>query len=131
MCRKRIDYFSLINTTHAAPISRYTPAISNIIGWLPTALSTRPPVAAAMICGRQITQLKRPRNVPMRGFPSISRGKKGVAVVNLSDKAQPLGVATTLANGTYKDVVSGKKYQVKKGKVVGQIDPLSALLLVK
>lgn len=62
---------------------------------------------------------------------AVSRGKKGVAVVNLSDKAQTLGVATTLANGTYKDVVSGKKYQVKKGMVVGQIEPLSALLLVK
>lgn len=62
---------------------------------------------------------------------AVSRGKKGVAVINLSDKVQTLGVATTLSNGTYKDVVSGKKYQVKKGLVVGQIDPLSALLLVK
>ena len=61
----------------------------------------------------------------------VSRGKKGAAIVNLSAEAQSLAVATTLPNGTYKDVVSGKKYQVKKGKIVGQLDALSAVLLVK
>lgn len=62
---------------------------------------------------------------------AVSRGKKGVAVINLSDKAQSLAVVTTLPNGTYRDAVTGKKFQVKKGKVVGQIDALAAVLLIK
>jgi len=62
---------------------------------------------------------------------AISRGKKGLAVINITNDAQTLNLTTTLPNGTYKDVVSGKKYQVKKGNIVGQIEPMSAVLLVR
>ena len=62
---------------------------------------------------------------------AVSRGKKGLAVINLSAEAQTLSIATSLPNGTYKDMVSGMKYQVKKGRIVGQLDALTAVLLVK
>ncbi len=61
----------------------------------------------------------------------VSRGKKGAAIVNIKNESQTLSVATSLPNGTYKDVVSGKKFQVKKGKIVGQLDAMSAILLVR
>ena len=61
----------------------------------------------------------------------VSRGKKGAAIVNIKNEPQTLSVTTTLPNGTYKDVVSGKKFQVKKGKIVGQLDAMSAILLVR
>ena len=54
-------YF-LINRTHSEPTTRNPAATRNIAGWLePTRLMTRPPVAAATICGRQMVQLNRPR----------------------------------------------------------------------
>ena len=59
--RLNIVYFP-ISRTHTAPRTRNTPAASSMAGWLPPRrLSTRPPVAAATICGRQMVQLKRPR----------------------------------------------------------------------
>ena len=43
--------------THTAPMTRKIPAISSIAGWLsPTSFRTKPPVAAATICGRQMVQ---------------------------------------------------------------------------
>lgn len=62
---------------------------------------------------------------------AVSRGKKGLAIINITNEAQSLNVATTLPNGSYKDTVTGKKYQVKKGKIVGQIEPMSACLLIR
>lgn len=61
----------------------------------------------------------------------VSRGKKGAVIINLSSEAQQLGLQTSLPNGTYKDQLTGKKVTVKKGRVVGQIEALSAFILAK
>ena len=37
---------------------------------LPTRCITKPPVAAAAICGKQMVQLNKPSTVPMRELPS-------------------------------------------------------------
>ncbi len=62
---------------------------------------------------------------------AVSRGKKGAVVINLSDEAQPVSLATTLPNGTYKDQLTGRKFAVKKGRVIGQVEAQSAYILVK
>jgi len=61
----------------------------------------------------------------------VSRGKKGAAVINLSDNAQQVSLATTLPNGSYKDALSGKKFSVKKGILHGQVEAQTAYLLIK
>lgn len=62
---------------------------------------------------------------------AVSRGKKGVALINLSAEEQAVSVATTLPNGTYKDALSGRQFKVRKGKVEGKFDAQSAYLLIK
>lgn len=59
----------------------------------------------------------------------VSRGKKGAAVINVSNEPQQVSVATTLPNGSYKDSLSGTVYKVKKGILTGEITPLSACFI--
>ena len=61
----------------------------------------------------------------------VNRGKKGAAIVNLSTVAQKIDVATGLPNGTYKDVVYGKEFKVKNGKIIGFLAPERTYLLEK
>lgn len=61
----------------------------------------------------------------------VSRGKKGAAVINISNASQTVNVATTLPNGTYKDAVSGTIFKVKKGMLMGEIASLNAVFLIK
>lgn len=62
---------------------------------------------------------------------AISRGTKGAALINISTDAQTVSMATTLPNGTYKDMVSGNKFKVKKGHIIGVVAPLTACFLIK
>ncbi len=62
---------------------------------------------------------------------AVSRGKKGLALINLSAEAQTVSVITTLPNGTYRDALSGYTFKVRKGKVEGKVEPQSAYLLIK
>lgn len=59
----------------------------------------------------------------------VSRGNKGAALINLSDQAQIISLSTTLPNGTYKDMLTGKTFKVKKGLIQGELAPMSAYLL--
>lgn len=59
----------------------------------------------------------------------ISRGSKGAAVINISDKPQEIKLATTLGKGTYTDALTGQEFQVKRNKLRGSIAPLSAVIL--
>ena len=61
----------------------------------------------------------------------VSRGKKGAVVINLSTDAQLVSLVTTLPNGTYKDQLTGRKFSVLKGCVIGQVEAQSAYILVK
>ncbi|MCM1474657.1 MAG: alpha-amylase family glycosyl hydrolase [Muribaculaceae bacterium] len=53
----------------------------------------------------------------------VSRGKKGVAIVNIGKFANYVDVPTTLPNGTYKDEVYGIEFKVKNGRLTGMAAP--------
>ena len=61
----------------------------------------------------------------------VNRGKKGAAIINLSTVAQKIEIPTDLPNGTYKDVVYGREFKVKGGKIIGYLAPERTYLLEK
>ena len=61
----------------------------------------------------------------------VNRGKKGAAVINISKIANSVNLPTGLPDGTYKDVVYGKEFKVKKGMLHGQLAPERSYLLEK
>jgi alpha-amylase len=61
----------------------------------------------------------------------VNRGKKGAALVNVSNQASFIDLATALPNGTYKDQVYGKEFKVEKGRIKGVLAPLRSYILLK
>ena len=61
----------------------------------------------------------------------VNRGKKGAAIVNISNHANFVDVPTALPNGNYKDVVYGKEFKVKKGRLTGITAPHRSYILQK
>ena len=61
----------------------------------------------------------------------IERGTQGAVIANLSDSEKNLNTETKLANGTYKDQISGKIYTVSNGRLSGSIARRSVLVLTK
>ena len=61
----------------------------------------------------------------------VNRGKKGAAISNIANIANFVNVPTGLPNGTYKDVVYGKEFKVKKGMLTGIAAPLKTYILIK
>lgn len=61
----------------------------------------------------------------------VNRGKKGAAVVNISKDASKAVLPTGLPDGTYRDVVYGKEFKVKKGKLTGYLAPFRTYILQK
>lgn len=61
----------------------------------------------------------------------VNRGKRGAAIINLSTLAQKIDISTGLPNGTYKDVVYGKEFKVKNGKIIGYVAPERTYILEK
>lgn len=59
----------------------------------------------------------------------VSRGDKGIALINLTDKEQRLNAETVIADGSYTDAVHGAGFKVKNGKIQGNLQPLSSYLL--
>lgn len=51
----------------------------------------------------------------------VNRGSKGAAIVNISDKANPLELPTGLADGEYHDEVYGCLFVVKNGILYGTL----------
>ena len=51
----------------------------------------------------------------------VNRGNKGAAIVNFSDKANPLALPTGLADGEYHDEVYGCLFVVKNGILYGTL----------
>lgn len=60
---------------------------------------------------------------------TVSRGYKGIALINISDKAQKLDVVTTLPDGEYTDGVHNSVFKVKKGHLKGKLEPKSSALI--
>ena len=61
----------------------------------------------------------------------MERGTQGAVIANLSDSEKSLNTETKLANGTYKDQISGKTYTVSNGRLSGSIARRSVLVLTK
>lgn len=54
---------------------------------------------------------------------AVNRGNKGIAIVNISDKVNPLELKTMLADGVYKDKVNGMPFVVVDGVIYGTVLP--------
>lgn len=61
----------------------------------------------------------------------VNRGKKGAAVVNISGNASFVNLPTGLPDGTYKDIVYGKEFKVKKGILKGVTAPYRSYILIQ
>lgn len=61
----------------------------------------------------------------------VNRGKRGAAVVNVSKSANFVNLPTGLSNGTYKDVVYGKEFKVKNGRLKGLLAPERSYILIR
>ncbi len=61
----------------------------------------------------------------------VNRGKKGAAIVNISKLAHAIDIPTSLPNGTYKDVVYNKEFNVNNGRIKGLVAPEKSYILIK
>ncbi|MCM1290621.1 MAG: alpha-amylase family glycosyl hydrolase [Prevotella sp.] len=61
----------------------------------------------------------------------VNRGNRGAALVNISTHAAKVDLPTGLPNGTYRDVVYGKEFKVKKGHLYGYLAPERTYILEK
>ncbi len=59
----------------------------------------------------------------------VARGNKGAALINISDEPQTIELATTLKPGTYTDAVHNTTFEVKDGKITGNLQPLTSYIL--
>ncbi len=53
----------------------------------------------------------------------VNRGKKGAAIVNIGTLSNTVDLPTTLPSGTYRDIVYGKEFKVKNGRLKGFAGP--------
>ncbi len=61
----------------------------------------------------------------------VNRGKKGATIVNIGNFANRVDLPTTLPNGKYKDIVYGKEFIVKNGRLTGILAPEKTYILQK
>lgn len=61
----------------------------------------------------------------------VNRGKKGAVLVNVNQHANAVDLPTGLPNGTYRDVVYGKEFKVKNGRLKGLLAPHKTYILKK
>ena len=61
----------------------------------------------------------------------VNRGKKGAAIINISESANFVDLPTGLPNGTYRDQVYGKEFKVKNGRLKGIAAPERSYILTK
>ena len=61
----------------------------------------------------------------------VNRGKKGAAIVNIGNFANKVDLPTTLPDGKYRDVVYGKEFRVKGGRLHGAAAPERTYILEK
>ncbi len=60
---------------------------------------------------------------------AISRGNKGVAIINFTDQPQNINLKTTLPDGTYNDHVHNASFNINNGIVSGTIVPLTSYVI--
>ncbi len=73
-----------------------------------------------------------PENVVVNDNGSIievERGDKGAALINLSEETVTIDLATSLKPGNYTDKVHGTTFEVKDGKISGEMQPLTSYII--
>ena len=60
---------------------------------------------------------------------AISRGKKGMAIVNLATKPMKISLSTNLPDGKYNDNVHGNPFIVKNGRISASLAPETSYLI--
>lgn len=60
---------------------------------------------------------------------AISRGDKGLVIINISDKKENINLASALPDGQYTDKVHNKVFKIKDGKISGKADPHTAYII--
>lgn len=60
---------------------------------------------------------------------SVTRGNKGIAIINISEQEQNIALATTLPNGTFNDKVYNSTFIVADGKITGTVAPLTSYII--
>lgn len=65
-----------------------------------------------------------------QGLVMIERGGKGAIITNLASENKTFSTSTKLANGSYKDAVSGKIYKVSGKTLKGKLPKKSVLVLL-
>ncbi len=61
----------------------------------------------------------------------VERGSKAAVIINLDEQPTQLTCDVTIANGRYNDKVTGKRFDVKKGRLNAQLEPMTAYILYK
>ena len=61
----------------------------------------------------------------------VERGSKAAVIINLDEQPAQLTCDVTIANGRYNDKVTGKRFDVKKGRLNAQLEPMTAYILYK
>lgn len=60
---------------------------------------------------------------------AVQRGKRGIAVINICNEARFVDLPVSLPTGKYRDVVYGKEFIVKDGKLSGTATPHRSYIL--
>ena len=61
----------------------------------------------------------------------VERGKKAAVIINLDEQAATVTIPVTVENGKYRDFVTQKVLQIKKGVLNATLDPMTAYILSK
>ena len=69
------------------------------------------------------------RQTPDGKILLVNRGKRGAALVNISQLAGRVDLPTGLPDGTYRDTVYNKEFKVRKGRLTGILAPMRSYLL--
>ena len=61
----------------------------------------------------------------------VERGSKAAVIINLDEQPAQLSTDVTIEGGRYNDKVTGKRFDVKKGRLTAQLEPMTAYILYK
>lgn len=89
-----------------------------------------PEVVAANKFRRMMSGEKELINVNPDGTViEVNRGKKGVALINLSNEPKEIALPTTMNDGNYRDKVYGTEFIVTDGVMGGTLQPLTSYVI--
>lgn len=134
----RQGWVILASRAHGTPLFYSRPAGStrenywgnNLIGARGNDEFRHPEVVAANRFRKDMAgQLERISWTDRGTVVAVSRGDKGIALANISGKAEKIDIATDLPDGVYTDAVHSVEYKVKNGRLTGKIAAYCSAIL--